>query len=82
MNARRDVCRVMVVDQIPHEHQAIVGTTRKSPPSARTPFNAIDGRRMSLQLDNRLPRLSHVQDANDIRVLCKSRKKMRVVRRG
>ena len=73
---RRTVVRVQ---QVPDEHLRVVAAGCKHASPRGVPLDAVQVGRVPAELKQRLARLSDVEDADNIRILGKSRKQMRVV---
>ena len=55
-----------VAHEVPHQDQRIVGPTRQQAAVVRTPLDAVDSCAVALELEQSLPRLSDVEDADGL----------------
>ncbi|KAL2001502.1 hypothetical protein VTN02DRAFT_1668 [Thermoascus thermophilus] len=81
VHAGRDGRGVVLVDQVPHQHETVVGAGAERAASGRRPVDAVDRARVALELEQGLARLSDVEDADDVRVLGEGREEVRVMGR-
>ncbi len=69
----------LATEQVPQQHERVVGARCQHAAPRRRPFNRVHWCCVAAQLQQRLARLPHVQDADDARVLRKSGEQMRVM---
>lgn len=70
------------VHKVPNQHGAIIGSRSQSASSRGRPLDTVDRSAVPTELEQGLARLSHIQDSDDVGVLRKRGKQVRVVRRG
>jgi hypothetical protein len=54
------------IQQVPDKHKTVVCTACQRSSPRRTPFDAVDRRRMPVELEKCLPRLPYIQDSDDL----------------
>ena len=77
-----DDSAILGMQKIPNEHEGIITTGGKHTSSRRIPFYRIYGCRVAAELQQCLTRLSHVEDADEVRISGKGCEEMCVVWRS
>jgi hypothetical protein len=76
-------CRASVrMQQIPNKHKRVVAAGGEHASPRGVPLDTVEGSRMSTELEECLPGLPHVKNADNVRILGKGGKEVRVVRGG
>ena len=81
-NVAIDVRAVLRMQQVPHEHQRVVGAGREHTAAAGRPFDCVNGRGVAAELEQGLARLPHVEDPDDLAIGGEGGEEVAVMRAG
>lgn len=66
LSRREDGNGVILIDQVPDQNEAVITSGGEDATSARRPFDAIQRGRMTLQFEESLAWLPHIENANNV----------------
>ena len=61
-------CCIMLIDEVPNQNQTVVTSRGKNTTSIRGPFHAVQRGGVTLEFQESLARLPHIEDSNDTRI--------------